>query len=721
MTSLQHNATINITRLENGIPRIAASNDADTAYGLGYCHAIDRGMQVMVMKILGRGTASEHLAATDEMLEVDKFFRRANWHNNLEKELDKLNSEELRLIESYCQGMKAGFRKQKPWELRMLLGYKEFEWEPKDVIMLIRMSSYLTLAQSQMEVERFFIQLVQQGVSDNQLEELFPGVKGEYDREIINKLKLDGYIVPDSIKWHPAASAFMASNNWVIAGAHTKSGAPIFANDPHLEVNRLPAVWYEAVTDVNGQYVHGATMPGLPLPVFGRNNDVAWGLTYAFIDASDSWIEKCKDGRYYKDDQWHEFSTRTEVINRKKKDPVTITFYENEHGTLEGDPHTEEYCLSTRWTGDVSGAMSIRAGMLQGKASTVAESMEGSRMVEGAFSWVSADREGNIGFQMSGVVPKRKAGWSGFTPQPGWVAENDWQGYHDSAELPNSINPEEGFLVTANHDLNHLGKLSPINICMGDYRARRIEHLLSASSEHTVQTIQSIQYDTKSMQAERFMQIIRPLLPDSPAGKILYNWDYSYEPDSQGAYLFERVYSSLYQQVFGLAVGLEVVEFLENETGIFVDFYNNFDRVLLADESVWFKEQSREDLYTYAITTALDCPIKTWGEYNTFTMSHMIFGGQLPGFLGFDRGPFPMRGGRASISQGQIFRSTNRITSFAPSFRIISDLSEHAIHTNYPGGVSDRRFSRLYNNNIDNWLNGIYTKYDHNDSLDNDN
>ena len=73
---------ISITRIEGGVPFIKANHHSDIYFGLGYVHAMDRGMQMMLMKILGKGTASEHLGADHEMLEIDKFFRRMNWHND---------------------------------------------------------------------------------------------------------------------------------------------------------------------------------------------------------------------------------------------------------------------------------------------------------------------------------------------------------------------------------------------------------------------------------------------------------------------------------------------------------------------------------------------------------------------------------------------------------------------------------------------------------------
>ena len=118
----------------------------------------------------------------------------------------------------------------------------------------------------------------------------------------------------------------------------------------------------------------------------------------------------------------------------------------------------------------------------------------------------------------------------------------------------------------------------------------------------------------------------------------------------------------------------------------------------------------KAEIYKKAIDTALKITPVEWGSFNKITLTNILLGNQLPKFLGFDKGPFSLQGGRASIHQGQVYRSAGRATSFAPSFRVISDMSENVVHTNVVGGISDRRFSKLYNNDFINWMNGIYKK-----------
>jgi penicillin amidase len=702
-----------IHRIQGAIPEITANSDTELYHALGYMHGTDRGMQLMFMKILGKGWGSEYLQSTEEMLKIDLFFRRMGWHKNIQDELSKLLPEEKSLLDQYCEGINEAFKKNKPWELKLLLGFKDFVWTPEDTILLIRMTGYLTLAQSQGEIERFFIQLVRFGVSKELLLELFPDILDDYDEKIIQNLKLVHPIVPEEVKWLNAATPMMASNNWVISGKRTKSGKPILANDPHLEINRLPNVWYEVSSKIGEDFIHGATMPGIPSFILGRNKNLSWGVTYSFMDAIDSWIEDCKGDKYRKGSDWEAFTVREEIIHRKKKDDHIVKFYDSEHGTLEGDPNElgDGYYLSTKWSGSFAGANTLSAGFKISKAKTAKEGMELAEHIEAAFSWVFADANDNIGFQMSGLMPKRNK-HKGFTPLLGWE-DTDWQGFHNSKDLPRSHNPDEGYIITANNNLNHLGKVAPINMPMAAYRAKRIEALLKTNDNSDIAFSKNIQYDLKSIHAEKFMQIILPLLDNSEEAEVLKKWDCRYNKESIAPTLFEKIYKQLYFEIFGNILDKELVDLIRKTTGIFVDFYENYDEVLLAESSRWFAGKTRDDIYASAIQKAFQEKSPTWGEKNSIVLKNILLGESLPSFLGFNRGPIPLEGGRATVHQGQVYTNGERTTSFGPSIRIVTDMATRQIETNYIGGVSDRRFSKMYDNDLDNWRLKRYKKFNY--------
>ena len=706
---------LKISRDEAGVPHVEALNIEGALWGSGFAHATDRSTQLLMMRILGQGRLCELLADNDESLAIDLFFRRANWHNNLNDEVAKLDAKSLLLCQSYCDGVNAAFTAKKISALK-LMGYQAEPWTIRDCILISRMASYLTLAQSQTEVERFFIELVQAGIPTNKLAELFPIDEKSFDRALVESVTLQEKIVPNEIIWNKALPRMMASNNWVISGNKTTSGKPIMANDPHLEVNRLPNVWCEQSLKWSDRNMIGMGMPGLPGIIIGRSKSVAWGATYTFMDTVDSWVEICKDEKFKRGSSWQKFKQRHEKVKRKKSADVEVIYYENQHGVLEGNPKQEGRYLATRWIAAESGAKSIMASLKMSEADSAEQAMKYLGAIESAWNWVISDSENNIAYQMSGLMPQRHPDWNGFTPAPGWLPEYDWKGIVKVSELPKSYNPEEGYIVTANQDLNHLGNVSPINMPMGKYRANRIEHELALNDHHDVTSCQKLQMDVHSEQAQLFLDVLIPMLEasdvNSAAYQALKSWDFGYGYDSIGAPLFESFYAALREEVFGdngQSFGVDVIKHLSTQTGVFIDFYQDFDLVMLNSNSVWYEQKTQKEAFLAAFVTCERSFNKVmWKEVNTIPFTNMLFQGKLPKFLGFDSEPIPLLGGRATPHQGQIYTSAGRRTSFGPSVRIVADMNESVLHTCLAGGPSDNRFSPWYKSGLRKWMIGEY-------------
>jgi penicillin amidase len=244
---------------------------------------------------------------------------------------------------------------------------------------------------------------------------------------------------------------------------------------------------------------------------------------------------------------------------------------------------------------------------------------------------------------------------------------------------------------------------------MNNHRADRIAELLSKKDNFTVEDMKAMHYDLYSKQAEQFMPIIRPLLPDSPNGRILRDWDLCYDSESLGATLFERVYFELVKYVFGdLGIGREVMEHLIDETILFHDFYEHFDRVLLKKESLWFEGQYRSDVYRTAIERGLDAEPVPYGRTRPVLMKNLVYGDIQPEF---NYGPIELPGCRATIPQGQIFKTTGgRVATFSPTYRFITEMHVGKLHSNHAGGPSEKPDSKWYSSGIEDWLKGVYSE-----------
>lgn len=699
---------VRLRRDDHGVPHVVAADLHAAHWGLGYVHALDRGLQMCLMRILGQGRAAECLKGTDELVTVDRFFRRMGWTASPGEVVDQLDPECRSLAQRYCDGVNARLQSRRPWELRVV-GYEPEPWRIEDILLLTRMTGYVTLAQSQAEVERLFVEMVQGGVPDEHLDALFPGNLGGFDRALVERITLGERVVPDELRWLSPIPPMKASNAWAVSGKRTATGQALLANDPHLEINRLPAVWIEQVVELPEGSWLGAGMPGLPAMLVGRSPRLAWGATYGFADAVDSWVEECQGGCARRQhNEWKAFQVRSEVIRRKGGADEIATFFENEHGVLDGDPRVPGYYLATRWAAADSGAKSLVAMKDMWSATNVAEAMDCLGRVEACFCWVLADDEGHIGFQMSGAIPDRHPEATGFVPMPGWQAEYDWRGFLDPRDLPRACDPEAGFVVTANQNLNLFGQAAPINMAMGDHRARRIAQLLETADKIDTATCERIHMDVYSLQAAEIMAVVRPHLPSTETGRLLAKWDCRYDPDSRGPVAFELYYDALISEVFSPTLGEGVLGSLTRGASLFVDFYQNVDRILLAETSPWHGERSRDEVFKAAARALPETVDVTWGEKNEITFTNIFFSGRLPKAFAFDRGPIPLRGGRATPHQGQVFESAGRTTTFAPSIRLIADMAEDTLRTALPGGPQDRRFSRWYTSGLEDWLAGRY-------------
>ncbi len=704
------NGDVTIQRNKDGVPEVTADNREDLCFGIGYAHGYDRSVQMMLVKEIAYGRASEKFEGSDELIEIDKYMRWLNLAADLEQEVAGLPSDILGELEAYAGGINAAVeRNRRPLEF-LMVGYKPEPWNIKDCLITVKLMGFVGLAQAQGDMEKFLIQMVRSDVDQARIRALFPYLTEEIDYDLIQQINLIVEMVPQRF-WQGLAPSIRASNNWAVSRDRTKSGQALLAGDPHMEVNRLPALWYEMVWKREDRFTMGITMPGVPCMIMGRHNDLAWAGTYGFMDMIDWFIEDCRDEEYLYDGKWLPFERRTETIRPRKREPITLSFYENHHGILEGDPKDPGKYLAMNFTARTRTGRDVLEGMMRiDEVKTVEEAQEKLRGIAApTFNWVLADREGSIGYQMNGRMPSRPDGISGLLPIPGWDKTKDWQGFVDPAELPMCLNPAEGYFGTANDDLNEYGKADPINLPMGPYRAQRIRQMLAENDRVDPEYIKKMHFDLFSKQAERLMPLYAPLLPDTENGRILKEWGFTYTADSRAAMLFESVYLNTILVVFGkFGLGEDLVRYIFEETGLFSDYYGNFDDVLMDENSPWFQEVNRDAQLTEAIERGLSVPAEEYGNTRKYDLTNIFFGGKLPGFLGFDEKNRTLAGNRATIPQGQIFKNAGRVTTFSPSFRMIAELEKDEMWTNIAGGPSGKRFSRWYKSGLDDWEKGVY-------------
>ncbi len=214
----------------------------------------------------------------------------------LDEERKALDFESQNQLTDYCEGINDGMRHVGRTFPMWASGFHPGPWDPQAVLLIGSLLSYAGLAVGQQQNERLILELIQAGIDDAQLRELFSPVLDHIDFGLLRQVQFSSRLSDDALKLITDLPRLAGSNAWAVAPSRTISGSAMLASDPHLEINRLPAIWYEAVLKWRDQYVIGATLPGCPLFAVARNRNLAWGVTYMKGDTSDFFIEDCSPG-----------------------------------------------------------------------------------------------------------------------------------------------------------------------------------------------------------------------------------------------------------------------------------------------------------------------------------------------------------------------------------------------------------------------------------------
>ncbi len=333
-------------RDENGVPHISASSWRGALYGLGYLHSVDRPTQMLFSRAVAQGRAAEKITDTPELVETDRFFRRAGLFLSLDREVSQLDDSTFDQLTAYCEGVNDGMKEAGRSLPMWATGFVPTPWTQESVLLVGHLLSFGGLVVSQLQNERILIDLIKIGIADDKMRALFHPSLDEADFALLRQIRVSSQLSDEALELITDLPRLAGSNAWAVSPGRSQSGAALFASDPHLEVNRLPAIWYEAVLRWGEhEYVMGATLPGCPLFAVARNHQLAWGVTYLKGDTADYFIEDCRPGgntcwQYRRGDRWHDFKLRNEVIERKGHGSEVVPVLYNEQGTLETDPGT---------------------------------------------------------------------------------------------------------------------------------------------------------------------------------------------------------------------------------------------------------------------------------------------------------------------------------------------------------------------------------------------
>lgn len=742
-----------------GVPHIAATNDSDLFFAQGYVTARDRLWEMEYDRRLVSGRLAEILG--ESMVDKDFEVRRIGLYRSSVATYDSLSEEMKELLAAYAAGVNYYVNTHKdnlPREFKQL-GYVPEPWHPIDSIAIPRLM-FWHLSGS-LEEELMLGKLVDELGSEKALE-LFSGKPADTATHI--GWKQAGDIIPKrfgrngfpilanlkGISVSGSAARTIGSNNWVIDGKKSQSGAPILANDPHLSLLN-PPIWYEVHLTGPGVNVIGSTFPGVPGVIIGHNEHIAWGVTNVGYDVCDLYVETLdprRSGSYLYKGESVAFKKVTERIkcksgNSMKEIDRDILF--TVHGPVVEDEG--EKVISMRWTGHEP-STEFKYMYLVNRASNVDEFRNALSYYQvGAQNFIYADTDGNIFYRATGKVPIRNG--TPYLPMDGSSGQHEWQGYIPYDQLPSVLNPGEDFIATANARPvpasypYYIGYFFDIG-----FRVRRIKDLLTAKEKLSFDDVRAIQADDYVMAAERLKPLLLTAiekeelnLPERTlkAAEMVKDWDNRSTTESSACTIFHKWLERIAFNTLRDDLSEDSFDYWASNPDIIV--------VLLLRSAVpddlrvdWFDNtrtaahETRDQIIARSLQDAVDelglkCGYDVggwnWGKIHTTTFRHALSKVNR----NYDNGPYPRCGSNDTVNNAPFpfFEHAHAFESDSgPSLRMTVELKtgvEHAMNV-IPGGQSEEPSSKHYQDQLQKyWLKNevhpmLFTKEQIHDNLE---
>lgn len=737
---------VTITRNAQGVPQITAATTHDLFFAQGYVHAQDRFWQMDFWRHIGSGRLSEMFG--ESQVESDTFLRTMGWRPVAEAEYELSSPRTRAILDAYAAGVNAYLAGRGPGQVSLeyaVLGlqnpdYRIEEWTPADTITWIKVMAWELRSNLDEELDRatlaarFGVERAEQMYPPYPLD--FPViVEGEggsaaVDRPALPPVSLTA--LAETVRRVDAVTGQrfegIGSNNWVVSGERTASGKPLLANDPHLAL-QMPSIWYQnhlrcqPVGPDCPLEVVGFSFPGAPGVVIGHNARVAWGFTNQAPDSMDVFIEQVNpDGTYQSPDGPAPFESRTETILVAGAEPVEIEIRSTVHGPVISEVYVDnadlgdssaidvpdDFVAALYWTALTPG-LTVEAIIEYNLAGNWEEFRTAVAKFDiAAQNMVYADVDGNIGYQSTGRVPIRD-GWSGRYPVPGWEHPPPTD-FVDSESMPWLLNPESGYIATANQPVNRVGpgQTQDVTPYIGSdhasgYRAARIDLLLSAIEDATVENLAAIQLDVADGSAGYLVPILNDLGLDGPVASLLSTWEppYPMSGDSARAAAYAAVWRHLVLETFD---ELDPDGLPRGHSRFFAVFA---DLVQHPDDPWWDvaatpEQETRDDVLRMAVTEAEaelvdllgdDPAAWRWGDIHTATFRNQTLGksGVGPIEAIFNRSSPPRLGGGSEIVNAIGWTAVEGYqVDWSPSMRMVVDLSDFsrsvAIHTTGQSG-----------------------------------
>ncbi|MFW9968960.1 MAG: penicillin acylase family protein [Candidatus Odinarchaeota archaeon] len=773
------NSSVTIYRDEWGIPHIYAADEGDLSFALGYVHAQDRLFQMDLARRNVRGKLSEvvgDLAINEDKYNLAmgmEYWANKTLYNLIQMKKDGM-SNHIDLINSYADGVNyyiSTHQNELPIEYA-ILGFKPVRWTAIDTLCIANyMSKMLTWGYDDL----YRLQSLEALGPTNYTELMSMSTYGQIpicpnygEFNDSSELSFEGGPLKLNTKVIETISSFLksvesipsekeqmelkeeyeiGSNNWAVDGVKSSTGNPTLCNDMHLAWN-MPGIWYEAhlVAESTGLNVYGFTLTGANIVVVGHNDYVAWGFTNTGYDVMDwYYYEEVDSDHYIYNGTLTEYTKRTYNIKIKDEGTQTFTVKDTVHGPVLSDfldgavPEsldTGNIVLAPKWTGNnISYVFLALYGFNHAKNREEFNQSSVYFHVP-AQNMVYADIDGNIAIRPTGLVPIRddsliELGYfgNGTLPYNGSKGEGEWIGYIPFDELPNTENPSQHYLASANQIAvgPSYTKYALQNSYATGYRARRINELLENAPDGTVgiEKMKEIQFDVKSTPARAFIPYLINAtegLPSSQKTPLvqdvltqLKNWDFDMDKDLAAPTIYRKWRDYYMDYTFNDEM---------QATGAPVQPPLNVLEKLTRDDpqSHWFddintvKIENRSQIMIKALNSTIEYLLGFYGtdEVSTWRWGamHQYLFPHIAGLDPFNRGPYEGDGEGYTVNpSGASIRSGIGYARGGASERMIVDLGDIQNSLSViPSGERAIATSKHYSDQLELFLEGKYHK-----------
>jgi penicillin G amidase len=543
---------VEVIRDRWGVPHIYAGDLHDLYLAQGYVMASERLFQLEFLIRLGMGTLSELFS--ELTAPVDRFIRTVGWNRIARRSVESYDERSREMAASFGAGIRAWRETmpEKPVEYQVLDSDPIVLDEAEATIGGAAGAAFMAWGLSRNWDNELLRAEIAERLGPEAMSTLFPDVDTE--TALIEAAKQGASNRLALLREASLPPSGQGSNNWVVDGSRTETGKPLLANDPHLALS-VPSIWYECHLVAPGIDVAGVALPFSPGIVIGHNDRIAWGFTNTEGDVQDLFLERLsEDGAEYRG-AWEPLIVHREEIRvRGRSDPEVLEVRETRHGPLMdsymvgvADPVVVEGGITRTYALRWVGAEATIEPSTIFELNTARTWDEFRDAVRGwkcpGQNMVYADVEGNIGYQFTGLYPIRRKG-DGTIPVPGWTDEYEWAGWVPFDDLPRALNPESGFLCTANNKVQDEGYAFNLG---GDFlppfRARRIAQMITERERHTPDTFAAMQTDTLSLPAAEILPHLVSVEPADERQKeavaLLAEWDHRLDAGSAAAAVYE--------------------------------------------------------------------------------------------------------------------------------------------------------------------------------------